>query len=76
MKRLYVHPSYRGQHLGEKLIAQILHRAKKAGYKEMVLDTLQPMKSAVYLYRKYGFEVCAPYYDNPFADVIYMRKEL
>lgn len=76
MKRLYVHPKRRGQHVGEKLIAQILNRAKRAGYKEIVLDTLQSMKSAVCLYQKYGFQACEPYYENPFADAIYMKKEL
>ena len=76
MKRLYVTPSARGLHLGEKLIEDIIEHAKTAGYKEMVLDTLTPMEAAIHLYKKHGFEECEPYYENPMNDVIYMRKEL
>ena len=41
-----------------------------------VLDTITPLQSAIHLYKKFGFEGCEPYYDNPMNDVIYMRKEL
>lgn len=76
MKRLYVKPDTRGEHLGERLVAAIISRAKKAGYQEMVLDTLKPMQAAIHLYRQHGFYECAAYYHNPFADVIYMKKDL
>ena len=76
MKRLYVRPKARGMHLGSTLIKEIICRAKKAGYKEMVLDTIAPLKTAVSLYKKYGFEECEAYYNNPMNDVIYMRKYL
>ena len=76
MKRLYVKPEARGLHLGDTLVKEILEHAKKAGYKEMVLDTIVPLKSAIGLYKKYGFEKCAPYYNNPMDDVIYMSKRL
>jgi len=76
MKRLYVDPGCRGRHLGEKLVKQIILHAKNAGYKEMVLDTLKPMQAAIRLYQKSGFEICEPYYYNPFPDVIYMKKKL
>lgn len=76
MKRLYVKPDLRGSHLGDILVKKIIERAKLSGYKEMVLDTLVPMKAAIHLYRKYGFDECAPYYNNPMDDVIYMIKRL
>ena len=76
MKRLYVRPSYRGRGIGERLVEAILECAIRAGYKEMVLDTLAPMHAAIGLYTKFGFEVCAPYYDNPMPDVIYLKKDL
>lgn len=76
MKRLYVKPDSRGSHIGDVLVKKIIERAKLSGYKEMVLDTLIPMKSAIHLYRKYGFDECAPYYNNPMDDVIYMIKRL
>ena len=76
MKRLYVRPDARGMHLGNTLVAEILAHAKNAGYKEMVLDTIEPLKAAISLYRKHGFEECEAYYHNPMDDVIYMRKQL
>ena len=76
MKRLYVLPEYRNSNAGKQLILSIMEHAKKAGYKEMVLDTIVPLQAAIHLYKKYGFEECYAYYDNPMEDVIYMKKEL
>lgn len=76
MKRLYVCPEKQCQHLGEQLAVNIIEQARKAGYKEMVLDTIEPLQAAIHLYKKLGFEECEPYYDNPMDDVIYMRLDL
>ena len=76
MKRLYVKPEARGLHLGDTLVNEIIIHARKAGFKEMVLDTIKPLKSAIHLYQKHGFETCDAYYENPMGDVIYMKKQL
>lgn len=76
MKLLYVKPSCRGMKLGEKLIEELIAHARQAGYKEMVLDTIVPLQSAIHLYKKLGFTECEPYYHNPMPDVLYFRKEL
>ena len=76
MKRLYVKPSCRSMKLGEKLIEELIAHARQAGYKEMVLDTIVPLQSAIHLYKKLGFTECEPYYHNPMPDVLYFRKEL
>lgn len=76
MKRLYVRPKARGMHLGSILVKEIIKHARKAGYREMVLDTIEPLKTAVSLYKKNGFEECEAYYNNPMKDVIYMRRDL
>lgn len=76
MKRLYVKPETRGMHIGESLVSEIIEHAKNAGYKEMVLDTIEPLKAAIALYKKHGFTECEAYYHNPMADVIYMKKNL
>lgn len=76
MKRLYVKPETRGMHLGELLVKEIIDHARQAGFKEMVLDTIVPLKAAIGLYQKYGFLECEPYYNNPMDDVIYMKKYL
>lgn len=76
MKRLYVRPSARGMHLGDTLVTEILAHAQRAGYREIVLDTIAPLKAAISLYKKHGFEECKAYYNNPMDDVIYMCKKL
>lgn len=76
MKRLYVRPETRGRHAGEMLVREIIKHARAAGYKEMVLDTIEPLKAAIALYKKNGFEECEGYYDNPMDDVVYMKKIL
>ena len=76
MKRLYVKPECRGMKLGESLITEIIRHAKQAGYREMVLDTIEPLQSAIHLYKKFGFVECKPYYHNPMKDVLYFKKTL
>lgn len=76
MKRLYVAPEGRGQHLGERLARRIMEFAREDGYEHMVLDTVAPLVAAISLYRKLGFEEIEPYYRNPFEDVIYFGKDL
>jgi len=76
MKRLYVRPQARGMHVGDKLVLAIIAHARNSGYKEMVLDTITPLKTAINLYHKYGFKECSAYYNNPMDDVIYMKKVL
>lgn len=39
-------------HLGELLVKEIIDHAKQSGYKEMVLDTIIPLKAAIGLYKK------------------------
>ena len=76
MKRLFVREGYRNFHAGKKLVEEILKFAKADGFKEMVLDTITPLKSAIGLYKKFGFVETEPYYNNPMSDVIYMKKVL
>ena len=76
MKRLFVLDGYRKFHVGSKLIEEILSSARSDGYKEILLDTITPLQSAIHLYKKFGFVETAPYYENPMPDVIYMKKIL
>ena len=76
MKRLYVKKEYRNLKIGKTLVENIISLAKKDGYREMVLDTIKPLTSAINLYKKFGFQEIKPYYSNPMPDVIYMKLDL
>jgi ribosomal protein S18 acetylase RimI-like enzyme len=76
MKRLYVTPQGRGSGLGEKLVADIVRIAEERGYREMRLDTLPTMASAIALYRRFGFTPMDAYYDTPIAGTLFMRRVL
>ena len=59
-----------------QLVETLLLLAKDDGYSCMVLDTIEPLQSAIRLYKRFGFQETEPYYDNPMEDVIYMKKLL
>ena len=76
MKRMYVHPAYRKNGLGDLLVKQILSDAKEKGYKQMLLDTLPQLDSAIRLYQRHGFEFIPCYNDSPVESTVYMGKDL
>lgn len=76
LKRLYVRPAYRGRGLGIRLAARAVDAARDAGYRRLVLDTLERMQDAVRLYRKLGCVAIEPYYDNPLPGALYFALEL
>lgn len=76
MKRLFVTKKYRSKHIGRQLVDHIIQATKLNGYHEMVLDTIEPLKYAIELYKSFGFEKTEAYYDNPMDDVIYMKLDL
>ena len=76
MKRLYVRLEFRGKQIGEKLIEKIIKDAKEIGYSFMLLDTLPFLKSAINLYKKYGFYEIPSYNNSPMKTSIYMKLDL
>lgn len=76
MKRLYVRPVFRGRKIGNLLVEKIIDDAKKIGYSYMLLDTLPFLKSAIHMYKKYGFYEINSYNDSPMNTSIYMKLNL
>ncbi len=77
MKRLYVRPEFRGKGLGKILAQRIIGEAHQIGYKQLRLDTVEPlMRTAVKLYRTLGFREIAPYRPNPIEGALYMEISL
>ena len=76
MKRLYLREESRGAGLGKRLIERLTKEAKEIGYRKMRLDTLpEKMPRAVALYKEFGFQPIAAYYDNPHRETLFMEKE-
>ncbi|MDO4512729.1 MAG: GNAT family N-acetyltransferase [Lachnospiraceae bacterium] len=76
MKRLYVRPQFRGNHIGNQLIQTIIEDARKIGYSHMLLDTLPFLQNAVHMYQTYGFYEIESYNDSPMDTSIYMKLDL
>lgn len=76
MKRLYIKPEFRRQGLGRIMAEKIINDAKEIGYKQMFLDTLNSMTSAIKLYNSLGFENSHPYCFNPENDAVFMSLDL
>lgn len=76
MKRLYVKPGARKSGIGSALIKEAEAFAIYNGYKEIKLDTLNTMTTAVELYKKNGYIETTAYYHNPLPGVVYFSKKL
>ncbi len=76
MKRLFVRPAFRGSGLGRALAERVIQEARASGYRKMRLDTLRSLQPAISLYETLGFVRCAPYYDTPLADTVFMELQL
>jgi putative acetyltransferase len=73
IKRLYVRPAHRGSGLGAQLATLAVESGRRAGYRRLVLDTLDRMDSAVRLYEKLGFRPIPAYYNNPIPGALYFE---
>jgi putative acetyltransferase len=56
LRKMYLSKQVRGQGQGRRLLEHALERAKKLGFRRMVLETASVLKEAIALYRKYGFQ--------------------
>jgi N-acetylglutamate synthase-like GNAT family acetyltransferase len=78
LKRLFVHPSYRGKAVGQELVKAFLVEARVGGYKHAVLDSHVSMTGAHAIYRQMGFRVVSAPDNFPEelkGSVIFMRCE-
>jgi putative acetyltransferase len=75
-KRLYVRPAYRGLGLGRVLMDWIIEAARRAGYREIVADTMPQMQTALAMYDQAGFERTGPYAKDATPGAVYLRLKL
>lgn len=76
MKRLYVRPAFRGHKIGDALVDRVIRDARAIGYRNMLLDTLPFLETAIHLYRKRGFYEIPCYNDSPMETTVFMQYDL
>jgi ribosomal protein S18 acetylase RimI-like enzyme len=76
IKRLYVRPQARGQGVARALVRAMLQEAAELGYREIKLDTLPHMTTAIALYRALGFDDIPPYGSHPYPGLVTLGKKL
>ena len=61
IKRVWVEPAYRGQHIASMMMARVEEKARTKGYKRTILQTREIMKDAVGLYTGLGYHLISNY---------------
>ena len=77
VKRVFVKEEYRGQGISNELMKMLEQRAREKGFKYFILESGEPLVSAMALYRKIGYKVIPNYgqYVN-MEESICMKKKL
>jgi len=71
LRKMYLMKEYRGQGLGQMMMENAIQTANLLGYKKMVLETISPLKEAISLYLKFGFQEITPACINDRVDQAY-----
>ncbi len=64
LQKLYFTPQTRGKGLGKTMLNMAMDAARKAGYRQMYLETVHQMETAIAMYRKHGFQDLATHRGN------------
>jgi GNAT superfamily N-acetyltransferase len=75
VKRMWVHPDWRGAGLGTRLLQALERQAVRLGHRRVRLDTNDTLDAAIGLYRRAGYRQIQRYNDNPYAR-LWFEKEL
>ena len=78
MMNVAVHPDFRRQGIGERLILELIDQLENRGNHSLTLEVRASNVSAIALYRKLGFVQVGlrkNYYRNPKEDALILRKE-
>ncbi|QJB30796.1 GNAT family N-acetyltransferase [Chitinophaga oryzae] len=77
VKRMFVHPGYRGRGLAGEVLRELEKWAQELGYNACVLETGKKQPEAIALYRKSGYAITDNYGQYIGVDnSVCMRKDL
>lgn len=77
VKRVFIHDEYRGKGISKMLMGMLEDLARKKGYSYFVLESGEPLATAMELYHKIGYKVIpnyGQYVDMPSS--VCMKKTL
>jgi DNA-binding MarR family transcriptional regulator/GNAT superfamily N-acetyltransferase len=75
IKRMWVHPEWRGAGLGSRLLRHLERLAAHLGHDVVRLDTNGTLTEAIAMYERAGYRRIERYNDNPYAQA-WFEKEL
>lgn len=67
IKRMWVHPDWRGAGVGRRMLTHLETRVAALGYTNVVLDTNDSLTEAITMYQRAGYRPIERYNDNPYA---------
>ncbi len=73
VKRMWIHPEWRGLGLGRTLLDDVESHALQLGLRRLMLDTNDFLTAAMRLYESAGYEAVSRYNDNPDATSFYAK---
>ena len=76
LKRLYVSPQGRGLGLGRALMETAITRARELDYRQVKLDSVPEMTTALGLYRRLGFRPIPPFGTSPVTELVFFGLDL
>lgn len=74
IKRMWVHPDWRGAGLGSRMLRHLEDVARDLGHRRIVLDTNGTLVEAIAMYRRAGYESVERYNDNPYAQAWFAKR--
>ena len=78
---IYLAPQYLGRGIGSRLLAELIKRARKSGFRQMVAVITMGTKGSIALHKKHGFEILGEFPDlgykfDQWHGIIHMQRKL
>ena len=74
IKRMWVHPEWRGAGLGSRLLSRLEDCAGELDRQRIRLDTNDTLTEAIAMYRRAGYREIERYNDNPYARLWFEKR--